>query len=455
MGCRTTLLCCLSLACGACPLAAPTPGGGYACLADEDCADLDARFVCRVPSGEQGGVCVMPTGPRDAGAADAGLLDGGFDAGAPCTLAPVTGLPFEVCADGEDNDSDDVVDEEPCWDERVIQISARDDLPAGYALAFSFDHKGLVETGRSLSDGSDVKIYDVAGAAPVELPRVADPDASWRGPFTTLWFRTARAQSGTTFEHRLYTGPADADPLDDEDAVFHFADFFDRADDEALGGDWRVTADGPQQVAVRRGSMYFAVTDNAKNRPVVDHDFAPLTGRFAFAIGFDWRRALTSETLYRVQLQLRDAAEVAPDAGPEVPPASGDEVYGARAGPSLVWSGPGDGLSAHETLAWQGPAGLNEIGRMRGRSRIEGRGNLDLATYDLYLNGGLVVEDAVFANPLPELDQLRVMTWEVLSDAFAPRELRFVFVRRVVQREPEVRQRSLDDACFQLGLPPG
>jgi hypothetical protein len=119
-----------------------------------------------------------------------------------------------------------------------------------------------------------------------------------------------------------------------------------------------------------------------------------------------------------------------------------------------VWGGAQDGLGEEEVLAWQGSGTLNALGRLRGRGRIEGRGNLDLATYDLYLNGALAAEDAVFANPLAEMDQLRVFTWEVADNAFAPRELRFVFVRSVVQREPEVRQLSLADACLQARLLP-
>jgi hypothetical protein len=436
---------CLALLaiCAACPLAPPSAQTGFLCLADADC---EATYRCHVPDGASDGVCIPRVALPDAGT-DAGW-DAGWDAGQPrCGPPPATGLDFEVCGDAEDNDGDGEVDEAGCFVERAIEVTAGSSaVPAGYALAVSLNHAALVREGLSLDDGSDVQTWAVGPGTPAPLHRVADPDADWKGTFTTVWLATdheiAAGQRDTS--HRLYYGTTPAPVRSDEARVFHFADFFDRPDAEEVGGDWQLTEDG-QDLVVRRRALHFSRVGDAINRPVADHAFAPLDGRFAFVLGFDWRR-VGGDLDYRVLMQLRDTQPAAPDAGPDVPLTSG-ELYNDGAGPSLVWTGVSRGGSDEETLAWENTASFNPVGRVSGRARIEARVDVPLGRYDLYLDGALVAPEARFANALAEIDQLRLFTWSAAEGSFSPREFRFVFVRELLADEPQVRLLAPSGPC--------
>jgi hypothetical protein len=430
--------------CVACPLSPPSASGdGFVCLVDADC---ESGSACVIAEGAASGACIPRVAQPDAGTPDAGY-DAGYDAGMRCGPPPADNVSFEVCGDGEDNDGDGELDEDGCYVEHALEIVAgATAIPAGYAFAVSFNHAAIVRAGRSFADGSDVHVWEVGPGTPRQLDRVADPDASWNSSFTTVWTATGHniAAGATDTSHRLYTGPFAAQARHDESQVFHFADFFDRPDAEEVGGDWVIT-EGGQDLALRRRSLHFARGGNATNRPIADHRFEPLDGRFAFVIGFDWRR-VGGEPNYRVLMQLRDAVEVGPDAGPDVPPASGD-MYNAGAGPSLLWTGVAQGAPAEETLAWENGGTPNPLGRVSGRARIEARVDVQLGRYELFLDGALVASDARFANALAEIDQVRLFSWQVPEQSFSPREFRYVFVRELLDDPPQVRLLAPSGPC--------
>ena len=102
------------------------------------------------------------------------------------------------------------------WDYRArVTVQAQDAVPAGYAVALTFNHASLVAAGKSLASGDDVRVRYWNGSAMVELDRVLDPTSSWNAAATTIWFRLqgpvgAGATDGNYY--LFYGNLADANP---------------------------------------------------------------------------------------------------------------------------------------------------------------------------------------------------------------------------------------------------
>jgi hypothetical protein len=417
---------------------------GFACETSADCAS-ELGHVCLRADGEERGVCGPGDEPEepDAGVADAGH-DAGFDAGPvdgdPCAIDVAADAPFEVCDDRADNDDDGDVDEEGCLYEHIVELTSRSALPAGYAFSLSFDHRGEVRAGRARADGEDVQVWSDASGDWQQLHRVLDPDSAWGLSTTTLWVALPEpvGANDRTENLRLYSGALPPERLVAEGQVFAFADFFERPDGPDVGGDW-VTDIGSGALALRRKSLFFDRTDGQQHRPAAAHDFPEQTGRFAFGIGFDWER-IGGEARYRVLMQLGDSTAM---------PTSGDTLNNftnVGVGPSLVWSGPDDGLGAHQTLACEVVGALTEVGRVSGPTRIEGVVQVQQGRYDLVVDGVRTL-DADFSTPLNRVDRLRLSTWEMDDTNTAGRAFRYVWVREEVAQPPLRSARSTTRRC--------
>src|SRR5256885_2896172 len=110
---------------------------------------------------------------------------------------------------------------------RAIDVTAGSaGMPAGYSVAISLDHAALAGAGRSLADGSDLRVIAPDGS---ELDRVLDSGSGFNLADTTLWFRIPTAlAAGATWSGFLYYGNASAGAAPENPAaVFVWSDGFE------------------------------------------------------------------------------------------------------------------------------------------------------------------------------------------------------------------------------------
>ncbi len=134
------------------------------------------------------------------------------------------------------------------WDyQRAITVRTQDAVPAGYAVAITFNHAALVAAGKSLASGDDVRVR----SGGTELDRVLDPTSAWNRTDTTVWFRlqAAIAANRTVSNYFLYYGNLSAG-LPSANADNIFLDYEDGATldgwtrRDALSGSYAPSADG-------------------------------------------------------------------------------------------------------------------------------------------------------------------------------------------------------------------
>jgi uncharacterized membrane protein len=83
------------------------------------------------------------------------------------------------------------------WDDRwfyrkqmAITNRSSKTLPESYEISMTFDHQSLVNNGKSLASGDDVRVVFFDGVTFTEIDRYLDPFASgWNQNDTTIWFR--------------------------------------------------------------------------------------------------------------------------------------------------------------------------------------------------------------------------------------------------------------------------
>lgn len=202
---------------------APQVPFGVACAPDSAGARCPAGQVCAVRAGRE--VCEAP----------GGLIDGGID-------VPTDTTPGDWW--------------DPAWSRRrPIDVTAgANGLPAGYSIAVTFDHLGLVSTGGSLASGDDVRIVEDGGG---EVDRALDTGAAWSAAATQIWFRTGGALApNVTRRYWLYAGnPVAGAPPGDPSRVFVIGDGFE----DGLSA-WNVdTSEGVARTTARAHRGSYAV----------------------------------------------------------------------------------------------------------------------------------------------------------------------------------------------------
>ncbi|MDR7523494.1 MAG: hypothetical protein QN168_13650 [Armatimonadota bacterium] len=97
---------------------------------------------------------------------------------------------------------------------RRIVIVAPNGVPAGYSVPVTFDHQALVQSGKSLANGNDVRIRYWTGTEWVELDRVLDIQSTWNTTTTRVWFRLQAPipSGGTSVHYFLHYGDLGAGP---------------------------------------------------------------------------------------------------------------------------------------------------------------------------------------------------------------------------------------------------
>ncbi|MBI3980820.1 hypothetical protein HY345_02370 [Candidatus Microgenomates bacterium] len=125
-----------------------------------------------------------------------------------------------------------------------ISIQTNDSLPNGYSLAFSVDHKSLIDSNLSELTGDDIRIfYDSSGlfiGDEKEVDAVLDESSKWNKTDTKIWFRLQEELTASFLDsthYRLYYGGIyETAPLRDKRNVYYFFDDFS----DGLLNDWEV-----------------------------------------------------------------------------------------------------------------------------------------------------------------------------------------------------------------------
>lgn len=320
------------------------------------------------------------------------------------------------------------------WPSRVmLHVAAAKAVPAGYSVAVTFDHAAWVAAGDSRANGRDVRVVRETGATRVQLSRVVDPESGFDREDTTLWFplRSDIAAGSTDTTYAIYFGhPNPGWPPSNPDNVFHFADFFRRADNTDVGNGWDVDESNGTDVRIVDGHLDFTVPADAPNRPSVSRSFNGLADLLEWRFGFDWVRS-GAEGNYRVHMQLGQSSVMQ-----DPPPTGGYPLEGI--GPSLVWAGPHDAMADHQGFGVITAAGVAQAAIVSGRKPIRVVTNMTKMRYDLRVGEQLVLSDAEFVQPITTLDRVRFLTSSIHATNITTRRFAYVIVRPLVAPEPTV-----------------
>ena len=405
----------------------PAPGAcddGNACTQDDTCADGACASGAQTDC-DDGNPCTDDLCDPADGVCGHQPAMADCDDGDPCTIE-------DVCSESACSGGPAACPTDPAWwscdipYRRPLVIGSE---PAGQSLAVALviDHAGMVAAGLSDTDGGDLRIVHVtADGGTTELDRVLDPESAWQLSNTTLWFRLQAGGGSYLLYHGEESPPP---PHADESGVFHFADFFERADSQELGEGWEET-EGGGQVSIADGAMHFDVTADLDNRPLADHSFDAIDGTLEWRFGMDW--AVTGpESFYRLHMQLGATAAMMPV------PAPSDLFASAGAGVSLVWAAPSQGMTHHEALGWAVGSAVSEAAVVSGPHSIAVRAEPGPGTFDLFVDGAIVGASLPFSDLVTSIDRVRILTWDVNDQNFAEgRDFDWMLVRRVLSPEP-------------------
>ncbi len=372
--------------------------------------------------------------------------------GDACEACPATTLPFDVCGDCIDNDCDGVADNDAsCVYQRALTVTAGDAVAAGYSLYVDVNHKALVDAGMSNADGSDVRIYYTEpGGAVVEIDRVADPvshppnaslDLSWNKAFTRIWFKAQAplAAGASTTAYRLTWGHGGS-AKGDEKNVFHFADFFDRANSTTVTG-WSENEPGSTDIRIQGNALKWEDSGDT-SYPGATATFSSLTsGSYIWRFGFNWQRT-GNEGSYDLFMQFGDGLSLA-----------NNVVTNTGVGPSLRWSSSG---ATHQVLFTDEPTADSAVitTGLSGPRRIDVITHLTspttggvAGTYDLYVDYAEIAQSALFRAPLSMtgLNSVRLFTSGLNEGNFDSRQFDYVLVRHFVANEPKVTLAGKED----------
>ena len=315
----------------------------------------------------------------------------------------------------------------------------------------------MVAGGRALADGSDLWVVYWDGSTWQTVPRVLDPLSDWGQATTTIWFAVQSAVAAQTSEtnYYIYLGSTTAGaPSNDEQDVFYFADFFERANSSSLGRSWLAVQNTANTTSesILSGALSFDATLDASNRPYVEHLFAPIiSGLWQWRFGPHWRREYNEDT-YRIHYQLGDSTKM-------VIPPEDTSWANVGTGPALVWTDNDKADPDHiqELFYIDGP-GVSDhpdspIGVASSLSDVQLNFDMDLQKAIVRIYAGTyfdLLTPVTFDFSNTSVDQLRVLIARVNQDNFDEQALDYVLIRQRVLAEPALSIGALDQSgCNQ------
>ena len=266
-----------------------------ATLALAGCPSLGS-YECRGPdecnrSGLEGGQCLADGACAYADDSCAsGLRRSAFapsDAGVCVPVQDTSSGADDAASDGSTQAQRDTAGDFDCQRgfafRREITIHADTAVPSGYSLAVDLDHAALVAAGKSLADGSDVRVYAVVDDCPaVQLDRVADPRVGWNASDTRIWFAAPASLDAGETQGGLflyYGDPDPSPPASDWNDVFEVGSDFDG---DTLPPGLHASTNPPGALSVGGGTlrMYYDALDISAAAIVVLSDPLPEDRRF-------------------------------------------------------------------------------------------------------------------------------------------------------------------------------
>jgi hypothetical protein len=364
-----------------------------------------------------------------------GLSQGLGEACDPCDAGIIE--PFDVCGDCIDNDCDGITDPiDTCVDRQVLAIATdASGVSAGHSIALAFDHAAAVTNGWSNPSGDDLRIYHRNPETLVmqEIDRVLDPESSFNTTTSTLWFSAqeafvANATLGDppNTDYFLYIGVAGS-PAREEGNVFHFADFFERANSSTVGGTWTETEPVGATAQIETGALAFSLPGtDIELRPVVLATFPAIdSGRWLLRMRWNWSN--NGDTTFGLFTQLGSSV-----GGFTATPPIGTSFPTFGVGPSLVWARDVWGFAS---------SGVGDLGtttgvvatvvedEFDGSSHIALRVDMNGTTFEIDPDGDLVGFSApvTFNNSnATVLDAIRIVSHDQDGDDFTSRRFEYV-----------------------------
>lgn len=312
---------------------------------------------------------------------------------------------------------------------REITISDVSQIETKNALSVVFDHKSLVSDNLSDPDGKDIRVLYWNGLSYEELPRVLDPESSWNRADTKIWFSFQSSPFTVNDKQKIYLyygDPSPDSPPDQENEVFHFADYFERKNSSNLGSPWNEWASSNTDVEIKNGALYFEKANDETNRPVAEAIFHPVVTRFRFMLGFDWSAAYEANN-YRLHIQFGNHLQM------EQPPSQAEEDWFSKAGVgvSLLWAAPSSGMSHHQGFGYEVAGAVTEIAVISGKATIQGYVDVATKKYALSLSDGSSASNIPFSNPIDTIDTVRIFTWSVATGSMSTSSFDYLIVNKV------------------------
>ncbi|MBI3178700.1 MAG: hypothetical protein HYZ27_03510, partial [Deltaproteobacteria bacterium] len=253
---------------------------------------------------------------------------------------------------------------------------------------------------------------------------------------------TSLAAGATDTEYFLYYGYAGAPaPTFNEDQVFHWADFFDRADSEFVGNGWRIidaSTGSLGDVDINANALFFETTGDYQNRPVAEHTFPAITTAIEWRFGFDWAQG--TEATYRVAMQIGDSTVMSD-------PPNANDLASTGTGASLVWVSSEQCTSPclDEQVVYSSTLGNGVLGTATGLHDFSIVADLATDTFEFWVDGGWRNVGDFYAARL-QLDKIRFFTWQVSQAGVVGRRFTYTLVRPYVSPEPQATLAGVEQA---------
>ena len=163
----------------------------------------------------------------------------------------------------------------------TISNNSSELIEPGYTAKYNLDHSALVSTGKSRSDGNDVRIVFWDGSSNDQLERVNEN--GWNSPSSDIWFKVQDNIPGNTNseDYYIYYGnPSVGAPPADREDVYLFWDGFDSG---TLKNEWTwVDPNGDCSYTIGGGEINLWCPNNSTN-----HDLYSPTSNRAPRIMYD------------------------------------------------------------------------------------------------------------------------------------------------------------------------
>jgi hypothetical protein len=156
------------------------------------------------------------------------------------------------------------------YQQRLTVTTGAPAVSSGYSASITLNHASLVSAGKSLANGSDLRVmYWNGGASWTELSRAVDPLSSWNSATTKIWFplKNPIAASSSDSNYYIYYGNAAAGtPPADWANVFRIGDEFN---DTTLTNTLTPSKSGATSITETGGELFIDMSTQGTDSGIV------------------------------------------------------------------------------------------------------------------------------------------------------------------------------------------